>query len=65
MEDGEDLEIGRNVQFRVEAQSTVDTVSAATLPQPMVDMIVRSMAPLMWKQKLVMRLHAQVGYYNK
>jgi len=59
MEDGEDLEIGRNVQFHVEAQSTVGTASAATLPQLMVEMIVQSMAPLMWKQKLVMRLHAQ------
>ena len=47
MEDGEDLEIGRNVQFRVEAQSTVGIASAATLPPRMVGMIVRSMARLM------------------
>ena len=47
MEDGEDLEIGRNVQFRAGAQSTVGIASAATLPHHMVDMIVRPMARLM------------------
>ena len=47
MEDGENSEIGRNVQFLVEAQSTVDIASAATLPQHMVDMIVPLMDPLM------------------
>ena len=65
MEDGENMVIGKNVQFPAEAPSIVDIVNATILLQHMVVMIALPMAQLTSKRRRVMKTHAQVSYLIK